>query len=263
MSFQDYLELEGVNWSTLKHFYKSPAHVKAYMEKEREETEATRKGTWQHLAVLEPEVLAEKAIAIPNFGDGRTKAAKEAKAAFYEEHQDKEIIPEKTFNELVGMSRAVWSHSEARKLLESVTETERPIQWLDTNIKCKGLIDMVTSKGIIVDLKTTDDVRAHKFSRKAADFCYYEQASYYLRGCKAMGLPLDAFCWIAVESTAPFCVRVYTLRESDRLACENVIDAFLAKWHYCTMCGDWPGYQNPIEELAAPDYKLTSMEFTE
>lgn len=260
--FQNYLELEGVNWSTLKHFYRSPAHVKAYIEQERQETDAQRKGTWQHLAILEPDVLAERAIAMPDFGDGRTKVAKEAKAAFCAEHEGKEIIPQKTFVDLVGMSRAVWSHPDAKKLLAAVTETERPIQWNENGIKCKGLIDLVTSKGIIADLKTTDDARPHKFSRRAADFCYYEQAAFYLRGCSNMGLPLDQFCWIAVESSAPYSVRVYTFRDSDRIAAQNVIDGFLAKWAYCTQCDQWPSYTEGIEALECPDYKLTQMEYT-
>jgi exodeoxyribonuclease VIII len=258
--FQTYLDLEGVNWSTLKHFYKSPAHVKSYLEKDRAETEATRRGTWQHLAILEPDVLAEKAIAMPDFGDGRTKAAKEAKSAFESEHEGKDIIPSKTFHELLGMSKAVWSHPEAKALLKAVTEVERPIQWTDTGVKCKGLVDMMTTKGIICDLKTTDDCRSFKFARKAADFAYFEQATYYLRGCRAMGLKFDAFCWIVVESAAPFAVRVYTLRESDKIACENVIDAFLAKWNYCTQCDAWPAYTDGMEDLEIPDYKLTNME---
>lgn len=260
MTFEQYLELEGVNWSTLKHFYKSPAHVKVYLDSPREETPSMAKGTLQHMAILEPDKFTESVAVMPDFGDLRFKESKEKKKAWIDDHQGLIPCDAKTYSDLFGMSKAIWANSDAKALLTCCTETERPLQWSEGPVKCKGLLDIVTSKGIIADIKTTDDVRPFSFAKKAAAMHYYEQAAYYLRGARAAKLPLDRFLWIAIESSAPYSVRVYSLKESDRIAADNVLDSFLAKYWACKETDKWPGYQAGIEELECPDWHLSKME---
>ena len=170
--FEEYLKAKGVNWSTLRYFFKSPAHVKEQIDNPVPPSDSMRLGTTQHVALLEPEKLVEEYIAAPDFGSLRkndsngttseqAKENREAKAAFYEEHKGKTIIPAKEFAALVGMSKSVYAHSEARELLKSVVETEKAIFWTDrdSGIECKGLLDCVSDKGVLIDIKTSEDCR--------------------------------------------------------------------------------------------------------
>lgn len=266
---EDYLKVDAVNWSTLKHFFKSPAHVKAYMDTPPRDTKATTLGTLQHMALLEPEKLKDECIAAPDFGPLRKtdtttseegKANKLAKLDFYEQNKGKNIIPAADYEKLIGMSQAVYANKECSTLLKSIEITEMPIFWDDNGVKCKGLVDMYSKKGIIIDLKTTEDCRYHIFQKKAVQYGYFGQATYYLRGAEKAGLKADHFIWIVVETVAPYAVQIFTLPDLAKIAFNNVIDAFLLRYSTCKQLDKWPPYSTEIQSLEVPEYHLTTLE---
>lgn len=266
----DYWEIEAVNQSLLKNFFKSPAHVKAYADGQcKQDTSSMGLGTLQHMALLEPEKLQDAYIAAPDFGHQRktdtttteqARSNREAKAEWYENNQDKEIIPAAEFEKLVGMSGAIWSNAECKALLKSIEMVEMPVVWEDNGVKCKALIDMYSPKGLVVDLKTTDDCRHHRFQSSAVKYGYFFQAAFYLRGCQKAGLKAQDFIWIVVESKAPYAVQLFTLPDIAKISYENVIDVFLMKYNACTQTGHWPAYSTDFRPLEVPDYHINQLE---
>ena len=270
--FEQYQKMEGVNWSVLKHFFRSPAHVRAYMEEEQRETGGMRLGTLQHMAVLEPERFKAECVAAPDFGhtrkhdaSGTTKeqgaANKKRKQEWEAANAGKTVISAAEFAKIKAMSAAVWKHKEAAALLRSALDTEFAVQWVDreTGLKCKCLLDIVTGTGAVVDIKTTHDATYPRFSKTASSLHYHCAAAYYLRGARAAGLGVSKFVWIVIESEAPHCVLNYYLPRTLEDTCNEVIDSFLRRYNYCQQAGVWDGYNDPIQPLEVPEWYVRSL----
>lgn len=271
-NFDSYVKAKGVNWSLLKHFFKSPAHVKEAMDAEEVESDAMQLGKLQHMALLEPERLMDECIAAPDFGylmkhdaSGTTteqgRENKKRKAEFEAEHADKTIIAAKDYAALVGMSKSAYAHPEAKELLKSIAQTEQAIFWQDkeTGVDCKGLLDLVSDRGCLVDLKTTEDCRYSFFQRKAAQLHYFGQMAYYLRGALELNMGLEKAVWIVIENKAPYAVRCYYLGDLEKEKCNETINIFLRRYKVCTEQDFWPQYQDELQELSAPDWYLSQL----
>jgi len=77
MPVSEYRDLDGINFSSLKHMAESPKSYKWHEDHPTEETAAMAFGTAFHAAVLEPDLFAGTYIARPEGLDGRTKAGKD------------------------------------------------------------------------------------------------------------------------------------------------------------------------------------------
>jgi hypothetical protein len=271
MDFQEYIAADGLNWSTLKGFFRSPAHVKQYLDEQSIESGAQRLGTLQHMAILEPERFAAECIAMPDFGHQRKtetttaeegKRNKEARKAWLANNVGKTVVPNAEYHQLVGMSKAIFAHEDAARILKLVDETEKPVFWKDKGVQCKGLIDIYSRRGAFIgDIKTTGkDARFFGFQHEAAKHHYYGQAAYYLRACDALDIPAKNFIWIVVETKAPHGVACYTLSDVTRSSCNVLIDEFMGRWIYCAGSDNWPNYNDPIQPLDAPESYFRKIE---
>ena len=72
----EYNEIDAINWSTLKHIQRSPAHFKYLLDNPPKQTAAQSFGVAVHEAILEPDKFQENYIIAPDL-DKRTKAYKE------------------------------------------------------------------------------------------------------------------------------------------------------------------------------------------
>ena len=263
MNFENYKKEAGVNWSTLKHFFRSPAHVRHYIDQqESAPSQAQSLGVLQHMALLQPE-LFEKSVYAYDKIDGRTADGKAQKKEIDALRESGKLCLERdAYDKLCGMSRAVFAHEDAKQILNAVDATEKPIFWEEKGIKCKGLLDMYSERGkFIGDIKTTSqDCRFFSFQYEAAKYHYYGQAAYYLRGAKILDLPVTDFIWLVVETEPPHGVAVYQLSEVTQSSCQVMIDAFLAKWQACVTTQKWPAYNEPITPLDAPESYFRKLE---
>lgn len=262
---EDYRAIEAANWSMLKGFMRSPAHVKAQIDNPRKPSDSMSFGTLAHTIMLEPEKL-EGCIASPNFGplrktEGKAtkeegKANKGRKTEWGAEHSDKTIISSEDYAGMLGASRAIWADPEAAALMKAVSETEKTVTWKDemTGVQCKSLFDMFADSGFVMDLKTAKDARWPIFRKQAENLGYFGQAVFYRRAAREAGLGDVNFIWIVVENTAPYAVQVFNLPQSAIDIYEPVIDSFLKKYKACTETDHWPAYGGGIQNLEISDY---------
>jgi len=250
MNADYHAEREHISKSGLDLIHRCPALYQAKLDGllERTETPAMRTGTLIHTAVLEPDALHERYAAF----DGRrgTNAFK----AFADEHPGCEIVKPAELEQAEAMRAAVMEHPAARDALADGF-AEASIFWTDpeTGMPCKCRPDWVNDKaGIVVDLKTTASAAPDEFARSVWKYRYHVQHPFYVDGCKAAGLAVRRFLFIAVEKTAPFLPACYELDALDVELGRQTYKQDLATMQACREAGDFPGYGDAVQPLALP-----------
>lgn len=248
-------ELHVASKSALDQIDRSPAHYLAWLHgEERAQTPALRFGSAFHMLVLEPERFARTYAVRPDFGDMRTKAAKERRETWLAAHPGVTELPADDDEAMRGMLAAVYKHDAASRLiLEGSSEVT--LRWRDamTGLRCKARADYwVKGKRLAVDLKTTDDASPDEFARSVYKYGYAQQDALYRAGFLACGEPIDHFAIVAVEKAPPHAVAVYVLDAdavgkgytATRRGIERLAD--------CIKHDDWPAYGDGINELSLP-----------
>ena len=167
---------------------------------------ALLEGRVQHSVFLELDKFDEE-YAIEPAVDKRTKVGK----AEYEDW--KTTVGDRTpvKQDLVDVCM------ERREVLaEHIPKPEHRCEltlcWEWHGYPCKGKLDWHTGTDIW-DLKTCRDASPRGFKSAVNNFLYFQQAAYYLTGCRAVGLPTEKFYFLAVEKMHPYPFGVFTLSE--------------------------------------------------
>lgn len=245
---------KDASWSTLKFYDKSPAHYLHAVLNPPERTPAMLIGSALHCRVLEPDKFPERYAVAPSGLDRRTKAGKEAWAAFEAESAGKEILTADQAEQVEGMAAALLAPgSVSAKLLARCEHREQTIRWNDlhTGLSCKGVVDAF-GEDFALDIKTTDDASSRAFSRALYNYQYHGQAAFYVDGLRLNGCPVSNFLFIVVEKTPPFGICAYACTEevlgAGRLLYQRLLDLHST----CLAAEEWPGYPNMVQEIELP-----------
>src|SRR6185312_14979704 len=112
MTFDEYAKLEGINWSTLRHMQKSPAHYLQNLLQKGKDTAAMKLGRAGHVAILEPDKFMSYCVV----WDGGTRRGKEWDA-FKAANEGREILTVDEHSTCMAMSAAVRSDAVASRYL--------------------------------------------------------------------------------------------------------------------------------------------------
>lgn len=259
MQREEYDAIDAVNWSTLKHLGKSPAHYLHAITTPGEDTDARQRGRVTHLAVFEPERFRRDVVVYPD-----RRAGKEWQA-FALKNEGKEIITPRMFEAATAIANAARNHPLAAKYLAGGA-SERTVRWTYRSpeiahlevfeLACKGRLDFVAEAGAIVDLKSTRDGSPTGFAREVLRYEYHAQAAFYVDGYEAeTGVRLP-FLFVAVEATAPFVTQVYRLPEDVLELGRERYRQLLAHLNVCRRERRWPGYAETEMELVLPPWAM-------
>jgi len=140
-------------------------------------------GDAMHAICLEPHRLKADFTVMPDF-NLRTNSGKQEKKEFEEYHKDFKILTDKEHKKLCLMYESVMSHPKARALIEADGIAEGSYFWKDdeTGLLCKCRPDKNLSNGLLVDIKTTPDIKT--FNQSVDDYRYYVQDPWYCDGVK-------------------------------------------------------------------------------
>ena len=255
LSNEAYHALKAVSPSQIKVLGRSALHYfdqfLAEDREKREQTDAMRRGTALHTAVLEPE-LWDSTIAVPPHSfDRRTKVGRERAEVFEAESAGKLVLTPDDADDVRRMADAVRKHPAARFLLELPGRREASYTWVDptTGLACKTRPDWHSDSDFaVVDLKSTKDASRVEFARSIANLDYHVQAAWNRRA-----LGKERFLTIAVENTRPWAVAVYPASAAMLAAGERRIDRAMEQLAQCWRTGVWPGYGDLIsEEIELP-----------
>lgn len=254
ISNTEYHSGPGISKSGLDKIHKCPAWFKHCQANPPEQTAAMRLGSAVHAIVLEPEVFAAEFIQAPNV-DRRTKAGKEAYAAFLEEANGKTVLTTQEFETAEQIREAVFANRAARNVLSAEGQRERGVYWNDsaTDELCKCKPDMWRDDGIVVDLKTTRDAAPEAFAKSAYNFRYHVQAAYYMDGIEQVtGVRPHGFVFVAVETSAPYLVSVFAADEQMVMLGQVQYRKDLDLYAQCKAKDSWPGYPEEVVSLQLP-----------
>ncbi len=250
VSFEEYLKIEAINASSLRHASRSMAHVRAALDGLIEsDTKKTRFGTLVHTLALEPASLDERYVMDPGperfpTKDGASSENYRATKAFKDwakEQLGRLIISAEELAQAKRCVEAVKIHPESAALFGEPGQSECTIVWEDpaTGVRCKARIDWLTS--VIVDLKTTQD--ASRFETSIMSWHYDVQAAFYRRGILAITGELRGVALVAVESEQPHGVRAAEVDPEEINRADMMINEWLGKVRVCQESGVWSGYE--------------------
>lgn len=255
MSMAEYQQAEGISNSGLAQIAKSPAHFQNWLKFKTEPTKAMIFGSALHCALLEPDKFAASYTQAPDI-DRRTKEGKANYALWESENAGRIPFTSDDFDKIRYMQDSFYSNSLVSGILKDAL-IERSMFWKDpkTGVVCKGRPDIVTSDGLVVDLKTTEDARPREFSNSVYNWRYHVQAAMYLSGVTASTQKEHkSFIFVAIEKTAPFAIAVYTA--DDHLLSNGRVqmEVDLETYAQCVKSNTWPAYPDVVQTLTLPAY---------
>lgn len=242
--------------SYLNESEQSPAHGQASRLVKREPTPAMIFGTLFHTACLEPARFEREVCVAPKF-DRRTKDGKAASAEWDAANIGKTGIDADTMQTLLAMRDAVFKHPAARAALTE-GQAEQSAFWKDreTGVMMKGRFDyMHAERGVITDLKTTEDASRSGFERAIDKYGYHRQSALYLDGFNAIHkTDTNLFLNVCCEKEFPFGVGVYAMKEPALDLGRAQYRALLKREAECQRTGIWPCYSDAIELVDLPSW---------
>jgi exodeoxyribonuclease VIII len=189
----------------------------------------------------------------------------ELKAEWLKNNGHRKVLKPEEWDQLMNMRDAVHAHPIARALLLGKPGVaERSVYWVDeaTGELCRCRPDFWREDDIVVDLKTTEDASAEGFSKSIANWSYDTQSAFYRDGCAAVGRPLRAFVFLAVEKSARVVegkalgVATYQLDEAGEEMGRAQYRRDLATYAECKRTNVWPCYSDKIETISLPQWHM-------
>lgn len=249
MNFADYQSISAMNWSTLKKGVQSMRHLKHAIDSDDDgDTFARAVLRLNHAAVLEPHTVERDYAVFP----GPTRRGKEWDA-FQAANPGKTFVKQDDIDESRRIADAVMSCKPARDLLEGALR-EQNLVWTDdeTQLLCKGRMDIYKPGAVIADLKGCKSVEASAFVRHVGSYLYYAQAAWYQAGVEALYHARLPFFLVCYETTAPYDVAVYEVDEDWLRPGRELTRRLMSQFAACLKSGVWPGRYDTVQALPTP-----------
>jgi len=230
-----------------------------YLNREYEETDATRFGTYVHALLLEPdEALCRYAIEPTTIGrltkKGQPSKTPRSTESYKQDvryivESGRKVVTDEDWERAYVMQRQILAHPIAGSLFDGSGVTERSIYFDLLGEPCKIRPDLVTPGRVCVDLKTYGKP-LEGFDRDVFRRDYDLSPWLYSQGIEGCA----GFLWVVVESQPPHRVRVLTagpsmMAHSEHrflrglaMLCDHRADA--------TVAPTWDG----IEDVAVPEW---------
>lgn len=256
----EYDEMKArVNFSTLKHMARSPAHYRHARDVGGSDRDVLMRGRATHLAVFEPEKFQSDCVVYK----GKTRRGKEWDE-FSWEHCDKDVLTESMHASASGVAAAVRSCEMAQKYLvggryevsclwEHVTPAIHGVPGFQFG--CRARLDVLLPNAI-VDLKTCKDAQDEAFGRQMINLFGHVQAAWYSDAVLAITGKRLPYVWIASEAAAPYVTQVYVADDDTLELGRQHYRAWLDRLHVCTEEGRWPGYAESPMGLVVPRWAI-------
>jgi exodeoxyribonuclease VIII len=178
---------------------------------EEERSSALRMGSLVHTMVLERDEVQNRYIMLPKV-DRRTKEGRAIADAFAENAGDKEVVDEKDWTIAERCTEALLNHGAFKELIDGKGIIEKPIYWQIGGVDVAGTPDYVDlDRGVIVDVKTTQDASPDEFAKSMANYGYHRQAWMYTHGIREIHGVDCRFFFAVVETARPHHAAVYEI----------------------------------------------------
>jgi PDDEXK-like domain of unknown function (DUF3799) len=159
-----------------------------------------------------------------------------------------------------GMAESLSKHPIIRAgALNGMIERSIFFKDKETGLWLKSRPDAIPTSSVdFVDLKTTTSVLWRDLQSAMAEHGYHAQGALVRRAAReVLGITNPTFTLVFVEKTAPYCVRVVTLKDGDLDRGENQNRKCLDAIARCIKSGIWPGpggEREDAENIELPEW---------
>lgn len=243
-----YRSFKAFNYSGLKEFKKSPAHYKAYLEKEHSIDPDLEVYKAVHLMTLEDE-SAQNRIVIK---DGRWAGALKDEVQKLQS-EGYIVLKQDGYDEAKNISASIKSHPLAHDLL-GASLGEVSIFWLDPTTKCplKTRVDILTFKDgdiYLGDLKNFTGLHDEEFiGQQVIRQQYMMQMALYASGIKeVLGQYPKFVYWVFIEPVTPYGCKIRRASTEHLFTIQKTFTDHFERFVKCTESNTWPCYD--IEDM--------------
>ena len=251
----------AVSSSGLRKALKSAATFRAnWLSHEEEGTKVMQFGTLAHLCVLEPWKFMQTYVVQPDFGDMRSSKNRASRDEWRAEQKPgTTIVTQEEYDTLQGMVEALVAHPDARAALTNgKSELSGWYRDQETGLLCRIRPDFLHFNGkALIDIKTTVDCEAGRFSRAISSYGYHVQLAMYAAGCEAItGIRVEFPTIIAIEKKPPYEIAVYVLDQGSMDVGTALYRRALRRIAESIRTGNWAMYQKEVQSIAIPKWEF-------
>ena len=249
-----YVDLDGFNWSSLKHIYTSPLLYRHRIDHPEPDTNVFAFGSCAHTAALEPGKLESRFAPYEGQRSRRDGEPVGKYKEWVEGNPGVRALRPHEYEHAKACAAALRDHPEAIKWITG-GRAEVVTQWVEpvSEVKAKGRIDYL--RGRVIDIKTTTDVSEHKIGTAAARYLYHGQLAWYHVGAITANLiPANAPppIIISVEKEPPHDVACDELSWEDLAAGKDLYLTLVHRLLACIETKTWPGKAPSLRQLKLP-----------
>lgn len=253
MKQSEYFETKAINASFLKSCSFGAHAGWKYLNEPNFQSDAMAFGSAVHTAILEPHLFNEQ-YAISEKFDKRTKAGKEASAAFEAANTGKLILDQDEFFKISKIKENCLAIPAVKTALDAF-EKEKSILWKSGEVPFKARLDLVdVSGGVVIDLKTTRDATEKGFLRQLLELRYDIQLYHYMqsiKGTTAYAIAVETeTCEVALYDLTDIVTSEFTNKRYSK-ALETAIQVMSMK-----VCP--PKFKSEIISLSLPKWAIES-----
>ena len=264
-----YRRWPAANYSALKQFRYTPAHVYQSLIDPPASTPAMELGTASHIAVLEPERFSQRYVR-GAAGNLNRKGPRDENDQIKADNPDKQLVRDADWPKIIAMRDAVWRHPRAAELLEGEGYNEAAYCWKDlaTDLACKAKVDRIsmTRDGwpIVLDYKTFGEYGGYltdrAIERVIGERQYHIQAAHYLNGLYEIAPTQRRYVLLMQEKAAPFAVRLVEIDFAAMELGRRQVARWLVLLKRCQDAGVWPGWSEDFDQLGVPPWEYSQEE---
>lgn len=268
MPSEQYHQIAAMSAGGLKRMKQSPAHFYGKQldpnrpQGDSEPTPAMKAGTLFHVALFEPEAIAERYVVKP---EGMSFASKDGKAWRDALPAGVEITDADALAKARAQARNVRASPDIAALM-SDGMAEASAFWIDeqTGELCKCRPDWCSPAGdgvVLIDGKSCQDASPDGFARTAWNMGYLHTAAWYIDGYQAAtGQRVHGYVFAAVEHEWPHVAAPYMVPDDvlDLARADN--RRLLNLYAECKRSGNWPGYSAGISLITLPVWAQKQLE---
>lgn len=277
--FEDYLAIDAMSKTTMWAANRSLKYYKHIRQNGIEETDAMRRGTAGHAALLEPEKFEKDYLVQPDFTEGLlTKDGKPTTSKNSAEYKAR--VAEWTLanptalpishdfkKDLDGMRAEISLHGFVSELVGNTVVREGSLMWTcpRTEAGCKCRFDGVSEiDGTVIgwDYKVVGDAATpESWVNKSIGFGYHVGAAHYMDGfVRATGETLDRFVFVVQESKAPYDIVVYEYDRPTLILGITTRLRLIREIQKAEAARNFPGYPEDVQIVTAPDWAFAAEE---
>lgn len=246
---------DSASSSGLRLLLRSPDHFKN--SEEKDQTRAMVLGSALHMACLEPDIFYDTYRLLRSSENRMTSEYKQAKKDFGEEF----VLVKPEIEKIEGMAKSLRGSKILNYWLYDNDYSHKELSGFaidpETGLMCRHRFDAIIIGDVAIDLKTTTDARKPAFEKKILDFGYHIQAAFYADQYNWItGEKIEKFIFAAIETSAPYAVKIYELDKESMDAGRKKYRQALNEYAQCKASDTWPSYDQEIETIGIPPWAL-------